>query len=254
MIPQSEGETKKTPRGSGSIWNLLTGLVILGIVLMVGYFVLIYQDPESPINLFPPAPLPAAYVLPTPFPSPTPLVEFPPTWTVTASPLPTLTNTPRPETATPTEYAIPRTPGTSTPVTPSSTISPTIKANMPYELAGTPVAVASVITHPDSDCSWMGVGGQVMDLSNAPIVGVTIQLSGVLGDKYLDLLSLTGTALEYGPAGYEFTLADKPIASKQTLWVQLLDQAGLPLSEKIYFNTTSDCSKNLILIKFKQVR
>jgi hypothetical protein len=58
----------------------------------------------------------------------------------------------------------------------------------------------------------------------------------------------------YGPGGYEFELGEGPVASTQTLWVQLLDQAMLPLSDKIYFDTFSECDKNLILINFNQVR
>ena len=100
----------------------------------------------------------------------------------------------------------------------------------------------------------MGVGGQALDMQDAPIVGTTIELGGWLGTDAVDMLSLTGTALQYGPAGYEFTLSDHPIAALKTLWVQLLDQAGLPLSNRVYFTTYDDCTKNLILITFKQVR
>jgi hypothetical protein len=249
-----ERKTGIPAKKGGSAWNILTVLVLLGMVWMVAFFILIYAYPNGFFNPFPPIPLPAEIVLPTATPIPTTLKEFPPTWTTTVTPVPTDTSTPRPVTSTPTPYSIPHTPGTQTPATPTLTISATIKANMPYEMAGTPVAVASTFFRPDSDCIWAGVGGQVLDLRNAPITGIYIQLGGVLGNKYLDLLSLTGTALQYGPAGYEFSLADKPVASKKTLWLQLLDQAGLPLSAKVYFGTSEDCSKNLILIKFKQVR
>ena len=67
-------------------------------------------------------------------------------------------------------------------------------------------------------------------------------------------LSLTGTALQYGQAGYEFTLADHPIKSKQSVWVMLFDQAMIPLSGKIYFDTSEDCPQNLILVNFRQIR
>ena len=65
---------------------------------------------------------------------------------------------------------------------------------------------------------------------------------------------MTGTAPEYGKGGYEFVLADQPIASTNTLWIQLLDQADLPLSDKIYFSTYDTCEQNLILINFQQVK
>lgn len=254
MMHYEDSETRPSLNDRGSVWNMLTTLVLLGIVLMVAYFGIIYIDPYLPINPFPPISFPAEIVLPTATATQKPIKEFPPTWTPTASPLPTDTSTPHPETTTPTPYSIPYTSGAQPLHTPTTSTPVMVKANMPYEMVGTPVFVASIITHTDSDCSWMGVGGQVLDLRNAPIVGVTIQLGGVLGNKYLDMLSLTGTALQYGPAGYEFSLAEKPIASKKTLWLQLLDQAGLQLSAKVYFETSDDCSKNLILLKFKQVR
>ena len=53
---------------------------------------------------------------------------------------------------------------------------------------------------------------------------------------------------------YEFVLGDTPIPSTQLLWVQLFDQAMLPLSEQINFDTFEECDKNLILINFNQVR
>ena len=98
------------------------------------------------------------------------------------------------------------------------------------------------------------MGGQAFDMQGAPIVGLTIQLGGSLAGEPVNLLSLTGTAVQYGPAGYEFSLGDKPAASNSTLWVQLLDQAGLPLSAKVYFDTFDDCSKNLVLINFRQAK
>jgi hypothetical protein len=68
------------------------------------------------------------------------------------------------------------------------------------------------------------------------------------------MVTISGTAPQYGQAGYEFKLADQPIDSVQSLYVQLLDQADLPLSEKYYFDTFNDCEKNLVLINFKQIR
>jgi len=172
---------------------------------------------------------------------------FPPTWTPTFTLSPTDTSTPKPLTPTPTvtQPIFSTTTGTSTPVN---------QQDMPFSVLGTPEAVAGTVTHPGTDCKWMGVGGQALDMQNAPIVGTTIELGGVLGSSPINLLSLTGTALQYGTAGYEFTLSDHPIASTNTLWVQLLDQAGLPLSNQVYFNTYNDCQKNLVLITFKQVR
>ena len=120
---------------------------------------------------------------------------------------------------------------------------------------GSPSAVQNLF-HPELGCDWMGVGGQVVDMSEAPVTGLIIRLGGNLPGVVLPqpMLSLTGVALNYGPGGYEFQLAEKPVGSKGSLWVQLLDQVGIPLSEKVAFDTFNDCGKNLILINFKQVR
>jgi hypothetical protein len=77
------------------------------------------------------------------------------------------------------------------------------------------------------------VGGQVVDMQGRPVTGITVQIGGNLGKEVIDQTSLTGLALKYGEAGYEFELAKTPAASKQTLWVRLIDQARLPLSPKV---------------------
>lgn len=102
----------------------------------------------------------------------------------------------------------------------------------------------------------MGVRGQAVDMSGAPIFGLIVRLGGTLTGVSLKMpmMSLTGVMLSYGRADYEFKLADKPVASKHTLWIELLNQEGVPLSGKIYFDTYNSCDKNLIVIDFKQVR
>lgn len=102
----------------------------------------------------------------------------------------------------------------------------------------------------------MGVGGQVFDMNNSPVIGLIVHLGGNLPGVALQtpLMSLTGVALNYGPSGYEFQLADQPIASRQSLWIQLLDQQATPVSDKIFFDTFADCNRNLILVNFKRVR
>jgi hypothetical protein len=126
----------------------------------------------------------------------------------------------------------------------------------PYEvLRGSPLATQNIY-HPELECAWMGVGGQVFDINNAPVIGLIVHLGGNLPGVALQtpLMSLTGVALNYGPSGYEFQLADQPIASRQSLWIQLLDQQASPVSDKILFDTFADCNRNLILVNFKRVR
>jgi hypothetical protein len=126
---------------------------------------------------------------------------------------------------------------------------------MPFILhRGDPVAIPN-IGHPEAGCDWMGVAGRAFNMSGAPIAtGLFVQLKGALEGEEVEMLRMTGTATQYGEGGYEFVLGEKPVASSETLWVQLFDQAMLPLSDKILFDTFSECNKNLTLVNFNQVR
>jgi len=103
-------------------------------------------------------------------------------------------------------------------------------------------------------CNWLGVAGSAEDNNRSPILFLTVQVGGMLGDKSIDMLTVTGTAPVYGQGAFEFVLNDYLVDSANTLWIQLFDQAGLPLSDKVYFSTYNDCKKNLILIRFRKVR
>jgi hypothetical protein len=123
---------------------------------------------------------------------------------------------------------------------------------MSYVVQGAPQALEDF---QQRGCQWMGVAGSVFDLRGSPVTGLLAQLGGTLEGNLYDIqTSMTGIARQYGESGFEFTIANRVVATNNTLWVQLLDQAGLPLSDKVYFSTTDDCTKNLILISFKQVR
>ncbi len=242
-------ESKKSGRSiSAIILNVLTVMVLITTMCIAGFFLVIFINPYSSINLFPPPTLPPTISLPTV--TPTPILQLPATWTPSPTMEPTLTETARP-TAT--------LPPTETPFslfTPSATVEVNEPSGgKPFNVdQGSPVAISSVTFHPEAGCEWMSVAGQVLDMSGAPLTGVVIKLSGVLGGSFREETSLSGVAPQYGQAGYEFFLADEPIASNKTLWLQLFDVAGLPMSDKVYFQTYQDCDKNLIFVNFRQVR
>jgi hypothetical protein len=113
------------------VWNLLTVVALLSTCCLAAYFLMIYKNPNSVINLFPPQP---ADLLPTLFQTSTPTNTFIPladTWTPTptVSPEPSRTLAP---TWTPL-YSITPTATTSTTVTPAGTTTitqtPTITPN-----------------------------------------------------------------------------------------------------------------------------
>jgi hypothetical protein len=106
--------------------------------------------------------------------------------------------------------------------------------------------------HPEAGCSWLGVGGEILDAAGEPVPGILIEAGGTLGGIEISRLTLSGTAPDYGGAGYEIPLYDSPIESNGEVWIQLLDQANLPLTDKIYLQTFDSCDSNLILYNFIQ--
>ena len=231
-------------------WNVLTVLTLLVTACTLMAFVSIYANPSSPLNPFRPALVPTlASVVSIPTMTPSSAADalaaasIGPTETATPPATATFTRTPTP-TASPT--------ATETP-TPGPSPTPTIRSLYPFVQRGE-IKVIDAATFPDHDTCRLWVAGQAYDLQGAPMVGITVMLGGTLERKNLYQLSLTGTALQYGQAGYEFTVADKPANAKQTIWVQLFDQAMIPLSGKVYFDAYDDCSRNLILINFRQIR
>ena len=144
------------------------------------------------------------------------------------------------------------------PATPTIKISTPVPAAptpipMKYRLQpGTPVAVPGFV-HADLGCGWMGIGGQVFALDSTPVEQLVVELGGTLNGQAISQLSLTGAATQWGPGGFEFTLANHPIESSGTLWLRVLDLNGDPISNRIYFTTYNDCSKNAILVNLTQV-
>lgn len=261
-------ESLQTNRDSaGVIWNILTVIVLLmTLCICVGVGVLLI-NPQNALNPFPPPTMPVEAEFPTA--TPTPKSVLPPTWTPaptifpTQTPIPTNKLVPT-DTTQPTEPAASPTPilptetlgaeePTATPGDGQATATPT--EGMPFVLhQGDPVAINN-IAYPELGCAWLGVGGRAFDLSGAAIEeGLFVQLGGTLGDEPVEMLGMIGVVDNYGPGSYEFVLGEEVFESTQDMWVQLFDQAMLPLSEQIFFDTFADCNRNLILINFNQVR
>jgi len=82
------------------------------------------------------------------------------------------------------------------------------------------------------------------------VKNLVVSIKGTLNGTAVDLLGLTGLALEYGPGGYEIQLGTQPVASTGTLTIQVLDLNGNAQTAAMPFNTSADCSQNVILINF----
>jgi hypothetical protein len=229
----------KTNRG-GFILNCLTILVLLAALAVAGVYAMVFFNPNIYFNPYPPPTLPPTLGPPTT--TPTPEIFLPSTWT------PKPSNTPK-ATTVPTETPAPP---TETPA-PTNTLPAASPTGPPFSLqSGSPVLTPNIAN--DQACEWMGVGGQAFNTDGEPIQGLGVHLEGTIGGLPIKLDSLTGSATALGPAGYVFNVSDHPIASQGTLWVQLNDTAGIPLSAKAYLDTSDSCDQNLVLINWKQVR
>lgn len=236
-----DGKPSRPQGAPMQMWDMLSILVLVLTACIGAYFVFVYFNPTSGFNLLPPggrgSQLPTATATPQ---------QLQATWT----PSPTLELTPS-DTPRPTFTAIfTNTPFSLVPPTRTPRPSPTPRA--PFGASSS--QVESSLIHPDLACNWAGIGGTVVDANNSPVIGTVVVLRGTLNGNTVEQQTVTGINKEYGPSGFEFVLGNAPIASNQTLYVQLVDQANIPLSDKVTISTSSDCSKNLVLVRFKKNR
>ena len=238
-----DGKSSRARGGGLQLWDMLSVIVLILTVCVVGYFVLIFINPTSGLNVLPPG---NSIFLPKP---PTPTItpiQLEPTWTASPTIALTPSDTPRP-TFTPfaTETPVSLFPPTRTPKPPTPTKTP----KAPFSASTS--QVESTIIHPDFACNWAGIGGTVVDSNNSPIIGQVVVLRGTLDGKTIEQQTVSGINKEYGESGFEFVIGNAPVAST-TLYVQLVDLSGLPLSDKISVPTSTDCAKNLVLVRFKK--
>jgi hypothetical protein len=226
------------------VWDILSILVLLLTVCLVGYFALVFINPASQLNFLPPGAAPFGNHIPTFTVTP---LQMQPTWTPSPTIAVTPSDTPRPTiTPLPTNTAFSLVPPTKTPKP-----SPTPKA--PFS-APSVTQVESTVIHPDLACSWAGIGGTVVDANNSPVIGTVVVLRGTLNGSTIEQQTVSGINKEYGPSGFEFVLGSAPVESNKTLYVQLVDQQNIPLSDPVQITTSTDCSKNLVMIRFKKNR
>lgn len=241
-----DGAQSRRAEAPMQIWDILSILVLILTVCLVIYFALVYINPASSLNIMPPGGGLFGNALPTLTVTP---LQLQPTWTASPTLVLTPSDTPRPTlTPVPTNTSFSLVPPTKTP-RPSAT--PT-KARAPF--SGSFTQVESTVIHPELACSWAGIGGTVVDANNSPVIGTVVVLRGSLNGSTVEQQTVSGINKEYGPSGFEFVLGTAPVASDKTLYVQLVDQQNIPLSDPVEITTSTDCSKNLVMVRFKRNR
>lgn len=203
---------------------------------------------NTPTYTFTPSDTP----VPTQTPTDTPL---PPTLTLTPSVTltPSNTTTPVPPTKTPTNTKAPTL--TKTPV-PSKTPLPTINPSLPTKTPpGFPFRVApgspgyTANLNASIGCNFQGIGGQVFDMNNQPLLNITVRVSSSTG---FNQTAVTGSNPQYGAAGWQIQTDVRPSASQFV--VELRTQQGVPLSPQVQVGFPGTCDRNLAIINFFQTR
>lgn len=221
------------------IINLLTVGFLLGAFGLGAAYAMIFVNPQAGLNPYPPPTLPPTLGPPTP--TNTPAIRLPTEIPPSATPRPLPSQLP-----TSTATAVATEAPTAQPSPPS-----TAEPGAQFELqTGSP----TYTTDPQG-CEIMEVAGVVYDSEGAAIIGLALRMGGELADTpYGPIDTLSGSAADrFGFGGYSFELSDTPVASEQTLWIQVIDaSSGLPLSEQFYLDTRATCTENLILINWKQ--
>ena len=257
--PAAEAVTETPPeqpqqrKPGQSVWyNRLALILLLLTPVVCVCYLLIFMIPTLPLNPFQPY---TTQALATFAPTLTPQPTYTRTRTPTSTNLPT--NTPRPTwtptfTATPRPTFDPKTTGTprgsflaTRTATPTST--PTVgPTKSPFNYTAEVLYQRAQLY----GTSWSGIAGLIfgLDLKHQPGIGVKAWGDEPLGPA--GQLRPSGTASQYGPSGFEFTLGDKPISGKYN--VQLLGPTGDPISPIVEIDLKGDPRANLAYIIFRQ--
>ncbi|MGJ3239651.1 MAG: hypothetical protein ACFE0Q_13155 [Anaerolineae bacterium] len=217
MTQEAPATSSKTAQRGAGLYNLLTGVFLLGTVGVVVWFALIWIEPQSPLN---------------PLPPPTPFVEM------VVTPQDTLDNMPL--TATPDEagqifVVITDTPAPTTVNTPS-----------PF-----PFITAPVLYVPNSNefgCNWWSIAGTVTDSTGEALDGYPVRIQG----DGVDEIVFSGASQAFGAGGYELPLVGTPDEASFT--VQLFSVQDAPLSPEVTVTTRADCGANITILNFIQNR
>jgi hypothetical protein len=246
----SPAKPRRGKRQQAAWYNRLSAILLVLALLIGACYLMLFLNPTFLLNPFPPYSQAMATLAPTLTPQPTytptrtPTDTATPTNTPRATRTPTSTPTTRPTidltaTVTPRGFVASRTPTPTTTPTVGPTKSPfNYTAEVLYQRAQL------------YGSNWSGIAGLIfgLDLKHQPGIGVTAWGDDPLGAEG-KLLS-SGTATQYGPSGFEFTLGDKPVSGKY--YVQLSDATGVPISPIVEIDLNGDPRANLAYIIFRQ--
>ena len=251
---QAEQDKKKTPKRNvrGVLFRLGAYYLFAASLCLVGYFVMVFLNPQSSLNPLPPAQQAAQAEAPSASPVEITLTDTPAATeaTNTLAVIPTETNIPERPTSTP---AITNTfepyPTATDVILQTSTVGPTAAVVSHYTAQeGTPTYLPY-----SGGCTGLYIAGNVVDLNNQPVAFMTVRVTGMLGEQEINLEALSGSNPNYTESGWEIKLSDNLTSSTQTLSVALYMQGNPdPVSDVITFDTSNQCTENLVVVNFEQ--
>jgi hypothetical protein len=252
------------------LFDAITVLFVSLTVAVIALVVLILDNPNTPLNPFPPPTVAPILQLPTLTPSATPTATPTATYTPSITPTPSATFTPT-DTDTPTPSATPTATatqvinGTPMPVQPapdlptptlpplddgSGGMVPGLAGGVPTPtLAPFPFMAAPVRYQANTDaqgCQWLSVAGTISGLAGEPLPGLAVQ---IVGESFRSV-RFSGSAERWGEAGFEFQVGVAPRPATFTLYV--IGPAGTPISETVTVETGTTCDTNIALVDFVQ--
>jgi len=99
-------------------------------------------------------------------------------------------------------------------------------------------------------CNWASIAGSVTDTDGLPLNNYGVQIRHVADN--LDVKVFSGSALTFGPGGFELAIGGTPQAGEFV--VQLFSPAGAPVSEEYTVMTRDTCEENVAVLRFVQVQ
>ncbi len=122
---------------------------------------------------------------------------------------------------------------------------PPTRSNYPFALKDNEITYTQYFF--SSDCNWLGIAGLVLDKEGNPITGLPVVLNG---GGFENHVTYSGHAPAYGESGWEHFLDDH--VKEGEFYIQLYNNQGQPISDRIQVRTRADCRANLIMIIFEQ--
>ncbi|HVO41405.1 MAG TPA: hypothetical protein VMT34_02225 [Aggregatilineales bacterium] len=246
------GELPARSRGSGCA-DVITAIFLILTVGVVAYSILLYANPQSVLNPFPPATPQVILVIPTDPPTNTPTKTFTPL-PATYTPIPSLTPsfTATIPTNTPTAsytpvIAVARTapPGaTRPPARTAATVHPQYTLSQ-FPFTVNPVHYVANTTK--EGCNWQSIVITALDLEDKPAKGVVAHVSQ---PPNLDEYDPLNQHSQIGDNTFEVLLGSTPRDDQYT--IQLVNRTGGPISDLVTVPTKSACDQNVVVVTFVQ--